>query len=183
METEMVALLKSIEAAVNGGKAVISAENSIIIAMMQEALRHGRSATFYVSPAQADALMRWYWTDGRIKEIGMEAVSAEEKAKIESELGLTCTGSMFSNRIECPCGGVYGMFEFMQQGLRQHDRDWIKAVQQLKNTSVIRINPAQDAFCPQCNHMLIGNHHYSMREPDKETLIYGCCSGGILTFT
>jgi hypothetical protein len=62
METEMVALLKSIEAAVNGGKAVISADNSIIIAMMQETLKHGRSATFYVSPAQGRAVMRWYWT-------------------------------------------------------------------------------------------------------------------------
>jgi hypothetical protein len=183
METEMVALLRSIEAAVNGGKAVISADNSIIIAMMQEALRQGRSATFYVSPAQADALMRWYLTDGRIKEIGIEAVSKEEKAKIESELGLTCTGSMFSNRIQCPCGGVYGMFEFMQQGLREHDRDWIKAVQQLRNASVIRINPAQDAFCPKCNQMLVRHHHYHMREPDKETLIYGCCRGEIPILT
>jgi hypothetical protein len=177
MENEMVALLHSIEAVVNGGKAVISADNSIIVAMMQEALKHGRSATFYVSPAQADALMRWYWTDARIKEIGIEPVSQEERAKIEKELGLTCTGSMFSNRIQCPCGGVYGMFEFMQQGLREHDRDWIKAVQQLKNASVIRINPAQDAVCAACNRMLIRHHHYGMREPDKETLIYGCCRG------
>jgi hypothetical protein len=46
MENEMVALLSSIEAVVNGGKAVVSADNSIIIAMMQEALKHGRSATF-----------------------------------------------------------------------------------------------------------------------------------------
>jgi hypothetical protein len=43
METEMVALLRSIEAVVNGGKAVVSADNSTIVAMMQEALRHGRS--------------------------------------------------------------------------------------------------------------------------------------------
>jgi RNase P subunit RPR2 len=70
------------------------------------------------------------------------------------------------------------MFEFMQQGLREHDRDWIKTVMALKNTSVIRINPALDAFCPQCNLILITNHWYSMREPDKETLIYGCCRGG-----
>ena len=85
---EFVKLLSSIEAVVNGGKAVISADNSIIIAMMQAALKNGRSATFYVSPAQGQAVMRWYWTPGRIKEIGMEAVSKEERAKIESELGL-----------------------------------------------------------------------------------------------
>ena len=177
METEMVALLRSIEAVVNGGKAVISADNSIIIAMMQETLKHGRSATFYVSPAQGRAVMRWYWTPGRIKEIGMEAVSKEERAKIESELGFKCVGPWFSNRIQCPCGGVYGMFEFMQQGLREHDRDWIKAVLELKNTSVLRINPALDAICPQCNQVLITGHWYEMPAPDG-TLIYGCCSAG-----
>jgi hypothetical protein len=174
---ETVALLSSIEAAVNGGKAVISADNSIIIAMMQEALKHGRSATFYVSPAQGEALMRWYWTDGKLKEVGMEAVSSEEKAKIESELGLGGWGQMFSNRIECPCGGVYGMFEFMEQGLREHDRDWIKAVMELKNTSVLRINPALDAFCPQCHLILQKGHHYEMKMPNG-TLSYGCCRGG-----
>jgi hypothetical protein len=179
---ELVALLNSIEPVVNGGKAVVSADNSIIIAMMQEALRHGRSATFYVSPGQAQAVMRWYWTPGRIKEIGMHAVSEEERAKIESELELTGWGAMFSNRIECSCGGVYGMFEFLQQGLREHDRDWIKAVMQLKDTSVLRINPALDAFCPQCGQILITNHWYSMRMPNG-TLSYGCCSGEIPIIT
>jgi hypothetical protein len=176
---ELVALLSSAEAVVNGGKAVISADNSSIIAMMQEALRHGRSATFYVSPAQAQAVMRWYWTPGRIKEIGYEAVSKEERAKIESELGFKCVGSWFSNRIQCPtCGVVYGMFEFMQQGLREHDRDWIKAVLELKNTSVLRVNSALDAICANCNGLVITSHWYGMHAGDG-TLIYGCCSGEI----
>lgn len=176
---ETVALLNSIEAAVNGGKAVVSADGSIIIAMVQEALKHGRSVTFYVSPAQAQAVMRWYWTPWRVKEIGYEMVSNEEMAKIESELGLRCVAPMYSNRIQCPCGGVYGMFEFMQQGLREHDRDWIKAVMELKNTAVLRINPALDAFCPQCNLRLPTVHHYGMPSPEWP-LIYGCCSGPIL---
>ena len=47
---EMVALLDSIDGVVHGGKAIVSADNSIILAMGQEALNHGRSATFYVSP-------------------------------------------------------------------------------------------------------------------------------------
>ena len=174
---EFVTLLNSIESTVNGGKAVVSADNSVIVAIMQETLRQGRSATFYVSPAQAQALMRWYWTPGRVKEIGMELVSKEERARIETELGFQCAGTWFSNRVECPCGGVYGMFEFIQQGLREHDRDWIKAVLDLKDTSVIRINPALDAFCPRCNQALITGHWYSMKMPNG-TLSYGCCSGG-----
>jgi hypothetical protein len=89
---ELVASLNSIEEVVNGGRAVISADKSIIIAMMQEAVKSGRSAVFYVSPEQGQAVMRWYWTPGRIKEIGMEAVSQEERAKIESVLGFRCVG-------------------------------------------------------------------------------------------
>jgi hypothetical protein len=64
-------LLMSIEAVVNGGKAVVSADNSIIVAMMQEALTHGRSATFYVSPAQAQAVMRLFCPPGESKKSGM----------------------------------------------------------------------------------------------------------------
>ena len=179
---EVVGLLSSIESVVNGGKAVVSADNSIIIAMVQEALKHGRSATFYVSPAEGQAVMRWYWTPGRVDEIGMEMVSKEERAKIESELGFKCEGTWFSNRIQCPCGSVYGMFEFMQQGLREHDRDWIKTVLELKNTSVLRVNPALDAFCPKCNQMLRKGHWYEMKGPDG-TLTYGCCSGEIPILT
>jgi hypothetical protein len=171
---EFVQLLKSVDEVVSGGKAVVSADNSIIVAMMQEALRHGRSATFYVTPEQGQALMRWYWTPARIKEIGMEPVSKDERAKIESDLGIQCVGSTwFSNRVQCPsCGGVYGMFEFMKQGLREHDRDWINSVLQLKNTGVVRINQALDTYCPDCNDLLLNNHWYQMG-----ALIYGCCSG------
>lgn len=173
----MVALLSAIDKVVHGGKAIVSADNSIIIAMVQEALSHGRSTTFYVSPEQGQAVMRWYWTPGRVKEIGMEAVSTEERAKIETELGFKCAGTWFSNRLQCSCGGVYGMFEFMQQGLREHDRDWIKAVLELKNTAVLRVNPGLDAFCPQCHQMFITGHWYEMKMPNG-TLSYGCCKGG-----
>jgi hypothetical protein len=169
-------LLGAIEAAVNAGKTVVSADNSIVIAMMLEALKHGRSATFYVAPAQAQALMRIYWTPRRVKEIGMAPVSKEERAKIESELGVKDMGPWFSNRVECPCGGVYGAFEFMQQGLEVHGRNWVGAVIELKNTAVMRINPAQEAFCPRCSHVLLQGHWYEMRMPNG-TLSYGCCSG------
>jgi len=170
------ALLSSIEATVNAGKAVVTADNSVIIAMMLEALKHGRSATFYVPPALAQAVMRIYWTPRRIKEIGMEPVSEDERARIESELGVKDMGPWFSNRIECPCGGVYGGFEFIQQGLQVHGRNWVGAVIELKNTAVLRINPAQDVFCPTCTQVLAPVHYYEMRMPNG-TLSYGCCYG------
>jgi hypothetical protein len=172
-------VLSSIEAVVNGGKAVVSADNSVIIAMMQEALKIGRSATFYVSPAQAQAVMRWFWTPGRIREYGMVLVSKEERARIESELGVKDMGPWYSNHIQCSCGGVYGAFEFIKQGLHEHGKDWVGAIFELKKAAVLRINPAQDAFCPQCNVLLMGNHNYGMFFDDG-TLIYGCCSGPIV---
>jgi hypothetical protein len=166
-------LLSSIEAVVNSGKAVISADNSSIIAMVQEAVKKGRSGTIYVSPEQFQAVMRWYWTPRRIKEVGLEPVSKIERARIESELGVKDMGEFFSNRLQCPCGGVYGAFEFMKHGVQEHGRNWVGAVLELKNTAVIRVNPATDAICPDCKQMMIGNHWYEMPR------IYGCCSGEI----
>jgi hypothetical protein len=170
--------LSSIESIVNGGKAVVSADKGSVVAMMLEALVNGRSATFYVPPAQAQAVMRLFWTPGRVKEYGYEPVSMEERIRMETELGVKDMGPWFSNRIQCPCGGVYGAFEFLQQGIRQHGMEWVGAVVALKNTAVLRINPAQEAFCPKCNALLILNHNYGMYFDDG-TLIYGCCSGGI----
>jgi hypothetical protein len=176
---ELVSVLKSVESVVGAGKGVVSADNGVVVGMVQETLRSGRTATFYVSPAQAQAVMRWYWTPRRIQEIGYEAVSQGERERIESELGITCAGSWFSNRVDCPeCGATYGMFEFMQQGLREHDRDWVKAVLALRNTSVLRINQALDALCADCNGLIIRGHWYGMHGRDG-TLIYGCCSGEI----
>jgi hypothetical protein len=166
-------LLSSIDAVVDGGKAVISGDDSIIISMVQEALKNGRSVTFYVSRPQARAVRRWFWIPRRIDEIGMELVSQEEKARIESELQVPDMGEFFSNRIQCPCGGVYGAYEFVQQGLREHGRDWLGVVLGFENTSVIRVNPPIDAICPNCNQLLMRGHYYWMGRD------YGCCSGEI----
>lgn len=178
MKDDGIEVLASIEAVAQGGRAVVSGDGGTIVAMMQEALRAGRSATFYVPPAQAQAVARWYWTPKRVEEFGLEPVSKEERARIESELGVKDMGPWYSNRIECQCGGVYGGYEFIQQGLRQHGKDWVGAVVQLQNVSVLRINPAQDAFCPQCHEYVITNHWYQMVD-GRGTMIYGCCGGEI----
>ena len=174
---ERTASLNYIDEVVGAGKTVVSADSSSVIDMVQEALKNGKSMTFYMSREEYGAVWRWYWTPRLIKEVGMEQVSNEEKTKIESELGFKCEGTWFSNRLECPCGGVYGMFEFMQQGLREHDRDWIKAVLELKNSAVLRVNPALDAFCPQDGQLLMGSHYYAMSAfpPGPGSGIYGCC--------
>src|SRR6202453_3997630 len=71
--------VSSIDAIVSGGKAVVSADKSIIIAMVQEALKADRmETTFYVSPEVGAAVRQWYLTPRRIKEMGVKVVSKEE---------------------------------------------------------------------------------------------------------
>lgn len=156
---------------------MVSTDDAIVLAMMVETLSQGRSATFFVTPAQGQALMRLYWTPARIKEIGMEAVSREERLRIENELGIKDMGPFFSNRIQCSCGATYGAFEFMQQGLQEHGNDFVGAVVALKDVAVLRINPVQDVICARCKVIIITNHWYSMYS-DTGKLIYGCCKGG-----
>jgi hypothetical protein len=171
-------LTSSIPPLVDRGKAVVTADESSIIGMMLHALNTGRSATFYVSPEQARAVMRLYWTSPRVKALGMQRVSDEERARIESELGVKDMGPMFSNRLECACGGVYGAYEFIEQGLQEHGKDWIGAIVALENTAVLRINPTQDAVCPSCRQLMLETHLYEMYT-DSGKLLYGCCRGEI----
>jgi|HubBroStandDraft_2_1064218.scaffolds.fasta_scaffold11147_2 hypothetical protein len=167
-------LFKSIDEVVGSGKAVISSEGSIIIRMVQEALDNGRSVTFYIPPSQSRAVRRWYFTPRRVAEIGMHLVSAEEIARITSELKVPDMGWFWSNRVECPNGHIYGAFEFMQEGIREHGRDWLGAVLEFENASIVRVNPGNDAICPICQAPIIEGHLYWMEDPDTGRG-YGCC--------
>jgi hypothetical protein len=172
-------VLTAIEAVLATGKAVISGDDSSIIATVQEAIKSGRSETFYLSREQGQAVLRWYWTPGRIAETGIELVSQEEMARIESELHVKDIGDLYSNNIQCSCGAVYGAFEFIQQGIREHGIETVRAVLELKDTtSIIRVNPATWVICPQCNTMAISGHYYYWGRGR-----YGCCSGPQVVLT
>jgi hypothetical protein len=68
----------------------------------------------------------------------------------------------------------------MEQGIAEHGKEWVKAVLELKDTAVLRINPSQDAICGKCGEHLIGIHDYAMySDPPYYRFIYGCCSGEI----
>jgi hypothetical protein len=53
--------LSHLEAVVNSGKAIISADDTIV-ALVKEAIERGRKATFYLSSAQSDAVRSWLFT-------------------------------------------------------------------------------------------------------------------------
>jgi hypothetical protein len=54
--------LSHLEAVVNSGKAIISADDDTIFALVTEAIERGRKATFYLSSAQFDAVRSWLFT-------------------------------------------------------------------------------------------------------------------------
>jgi hypothetical protein len=156
-------VLSSIDEVVQSGRAVVSGDDATIITIVQEALKESRRATFYVIPSQYRAFLRWYWTPKRMEEIGMELVSQEELERIERELDIRDLGEFYSNRIPCPCGGAYGAFEFIQQGIREHGRDWVEVVLEFKHAAVIHVNRASDPICPKCHKPLIfGDYCYAM---------------------
>ncbi|MFC9774485.1 hypothetical protein [Paenibacillus chitinolyticus] len=160
--------LDDIESVVSGGKAVMVAEDGIVVAAVQEAIMSGRSATFYLTRAQFTAVNSWYWTPQMIKGTGLEPVSAEEKDRIQSELGIEETKLSYSNRIQCQCGRMYGAFEFMQQGMKEHGREAVQSIFKLKEVTVLRVNPRQEAVCPDCETILRAPHYYCYWR-------YGCC--------
>jgi hypothetical protein len=162
------AMVPAIESIVRGGKAVMMAEDGVIVAAVQDAVLKGRSATFYLSRAQFTAVNKWYWTPQMISGTGLLPVPLEERNRIRSELGIEETGLAYSNRIACVCGRTYGSFEFMQQGLREHGLEAVQAIFSMKDAAVIRVNPNQETICPDCKLTLLAPHYYCYWS-------YGCC--------
>jgi hypothetical protein len=54
--------LSPLEAVLNSGKAIISADDDTIVALVKETIDSGRKATFYLSSAQSDAVRSWFFT-------------------------------------------------------------------------------------------------------------------------
>jgi hypothetical protein len=160
--------LDHFDAAVEGGGCVISAERSVVLLMVQEAILSGKSATYYVTKPQFDAIMNWYWTPERRKRLNVEVVSVEEQQRIESELGIKGAGFIYSNRLTCgKCGHVYGAYEFIQQGIREHGREIVETALNLEHTAVVRVNPTAVAVCQNCKQILSEAHYYECGQ-------YGC---------
>ncbi|MFJ3908610.1 hypothetical protein [Streptomyces vinaceus] len=157
-----------IDAMVRDGKVVMSGDDTAVVSAVQDALKAGRSVTFYLSLDQAAAFKAWYWSPKRIRDRGMEPVSREERERISSELGVRDIGPAYSNRIDCECGAQYGAFEFIEQGIAEHGKESVDAVLALENTYVLRVNPMTPAVCSVCRTTVIIGHEYDM------TGKYGC---------
>jgi hypothetical protein len=156
----MKELLAHIEAITGAGKATISADDNDIVAIVKESIRSGKRASFYLSAAQTNAIRAWYWTPARVKASGIKVISSDERSKIQSELGIENIESFRCTRTECVCGHVYGAFEFLQQGIREHGVDAVRLVFELKNSTFLQSNPTFVLVCPNCQQLLGGGIEY-----------------------
>lgn len=168
--------LGTIETLVKQGKTVISAEDSAIVELALKAIEIGITATFYLKQAQFSEIIRRNWTPERLNTTNFQPLSLEEIARIKADFNIELDG--YSSRETCPrCGSVYGTYEFIQQGIKEHGEEAVRAVFSLKNASVLQVRPRQNIICQSCNLdmlyvvIVIGPHSYLYRDWNHS---YGC---------
>ncbi|MCX5010275.1 MULTISPECIES: hypothetical protein [unclassified Streptomyces] len=153
-------LLAHVEAVVGEGKAVFSADDEAVVAFVQEAIRSGRTASFFLSREQARILRSLHWTPERVKASRLEPVSSEEKSRIESELGLGDIGYFRFADFACKNGHTFSAYDFLKEGIREHGVDAVKAIFELKNAAFLRVNPHFVVTCPDCDQTMAGGIEY-----------------------
>jgi hypothetical protein len=165
------------------GKAVISGEDSVIIDLAMNALEKGHTATFYLKDSLFNEIIQRRTRATESDEaIDLEPISTEEAARIKADFGIELDGC--SSKETCPrCKSIYGTYEFIQQGMKEHGKDAVKAVFALKGVSVLQIHPRQNIICQTCEFPVlmayrqpkkakIGPHSYIYRSANHG---YGCC--------
>ena len=147
-------LLSEIEAIAAAGKAVIVGDDKTIEAIVKDAIENDRTVSFYLTNAQAEAVREWYWKPSWVAYAGLREISAEEAAKIGSKLGLDNLEGFRFAAVQCECGHTYGAFEFLEQGIRAHGLESVKAVFALKDAKFLQVNPSFVPVCPACGRNL-----------------------------
>jgi hypothetical protein len=130
--------LGGIDALVEQGKTVVSAGDSALIELALKALEEGITATFYFKDSIfTEVIRRWYVTSERARVADLHPISAEEAARIKADFKIEFEG--FSSRATCPrCRSVYSTYEFIQQGIKEHGEEAVRATFSLKHASVLQ---------------------------------------------
>jgi hypothetical protein len=147
-------MLQRIDQVVEDRKLVVSGDDETMVAIVQAAIVNDVSASFYLTPQQAEAIKVWYWTPERIKITGLKPISYEEEKKIKTELGVRGIDNFRFAPHTCECGHTYGAFEFFQQGVALHGLEAVNAVFSLRNSTLFQVNPRFIPICPECGRAL-----------------------------
>jgi hypothetical protein len=141
--------LGAMETLVKQGKTVISAEDSAIIELAMKTFEEGKTATFYLKPIVCTEIMKRYWTPERAKSVGLQPIPTEQADRIKSDFNIEIDG--YANSVNCPrCGNVYSTYEFIQQGIKEHGEEAVRAVFSLKEVGILRVHPMQNSICARC---------------------------------
>lgn len=140
-------MLTEIDAVAATGKAVLAGGDDGVVEVVKAAILADVSAAFYLTQEQSQAVKDWYWTPERVRSRGLEIVSTEENERIKSELGLDIPGFRFTPK-KHECGHLYGAFDFLQQGIKQHGLETVRSVFNLKYASLFQVNPTFQPICP-----------------------------------
>jgi hypothetical protein len=147
-------LLNDIEGIAAAGKAVMVGDSKTIVAIVKDAIENDRTVSFYLTNAQADAVKEWYWKPAWVAHTRLREISAEEAANISLKLGLDNLKGFRFAAVQCGCGHTYGAFEFLEQGIREHGLEPVKAVFALKHAKFLQVNPSLVPVCPACGQNL-----------------------------
>jgi hypothetical protein len=176
-----------IETLVHRGKTVVSSEDSAVIEWAIKTITGGRTATLYLKPTVFEAIRRWYWTPERAEIVGLKPISAEQAARVKSDLNIEVDG--YANSLNCPrCGHVYGTYEFIQQGFEEHGEELVRTAFSLRRAAILQINPVQNTTCRNCRLHILGaglvggrariTYHYDYWCPQGNA--YACCTSSIV---
>jgi hypothetical protein len=177
----------AIETLVKQGKTVVSAEDSAVIELVMKTIEEGKTATFYLKDVLFTEIIRKrYSTPERATAVNFQPLSSEEAARIKADFNIELDG--YSSKETCPrCGSVYGTYEFIQQGIKEHGEEAVRAVFSLEGVSVLQVHPRQNIFCQKCGLdlgvalpaarlpvkiVVIGPHSYLYRSANHG---YACC--------
>ncbi len=169
--------LEAIQTLVKQGKSVVSAEDAAIIDLAMKAIEERHTATFYIKDALFTEIIRRRHTTSTAN---LEPLLSKEAAGIKTDFHIELDG--YSSREACPrCGSVYGTYEFIQQGMKEHGEEAVRAVFSLEGVSVLQIHPRQNITCQNCGlalafmarpHVKTGPHNYVYRSANHG---YGYC--------
>lgn len=140
-------MLTEIDAIAATGNAVLAGGDDGVVEVVKAAILADVSAAFYLTQEQSRAVKDWYWTPERIRSRGLREVSEEESERIKLELGLDLPNFRFTPK-KCECGHLYGAFDFLQQGIKQHGLETVRSVFTLKYATLLQVNPTFKAVCP-----------------------------------
>lgn len=150
----MKSTVASIDDLASSRHAVMAGPDENIVEIVKLAVEAKLSVSFYLSKAQAEAFMAWFWTPERVKAAGVELISKEEERRIHAELGLKLDDFHYAPLVCDSCSRAYGAFDFIKQGISQHGHEALRSVFAMQNALLLQVNPTFVPICPSCQNQI-----------------------------